>query len=30
MHGVNGDSFLASYMLHGAGNLCELVAALLD
>ena len=30
MHGVNGGSFLASYMLHCAENLCELVAALLD
>ena len=29
MHGVNGGSFLASYMLHCAGNLCELVAVLL-
>ena len=30
MHGVNWGSFLTSYMLHCAGNLCELVAALLD
>ena len=30
MHGVNGGSFLTSYMLHCSGNLYEFVAALLD